>query len=174
MGIDYAGPDGIALPSVVNGTVILSGFVSNGYGVQVNIDVGNGCYIKYGHMSQAVVQTGDRVSVGDTVGFEDSTGASTGSHLHLGIWCNGVPEDPTPYVEGAMAGTAPMPGPSLPSAPPPDNTEAHWAGVLPESYAAFDSLRINVGAILPGIYAQIIAVRGGNTDAVSGGGGRLQ
>jgi septal ring factor EnvC (AmiA/AmiB activator) len=43
------------------------------------------------------VQVHDIVQPGDTIGFEGSTGWSTGPHLHFMVELDNVPIDPMPY-----------------------------------------------------------------------------
>jgi murein DD-endopeptidase MepM/ murein hydrolase activator NlpD len=40
------------------------------------------------------LKAGDNVSQGDVIGYEGSTGWSTGPHLHISIMWNNVPIDP--------------------------------------------------------------------------------
>ena len=47
-----------------------------------------------------VVASGERVKAGDLIGFEGSTGYSTGSHLHYEIQENGNPVNPRNYSPG--------------------------------------------------------------------------
>lgn len=178
MGIDYAGPDGSPLPAVVNGIVSLASEVSNGYGVQVDIDFGNGCYCKYGHMSGAAVSVGDRVSIGDTLGWQNNTGASTGSHVHIGVWCNDTPTDPSPWIDGAIAGTPPQSGPSYPSPPPiPYGGGGLPTGSstgVPDLDGAWSSLTTNVNSMLPYYYGVAISLRGQIGPGAGGGATRIQ
>lgn len=57
-----------------------------GYGNYVVILHSDGTYATlYGHMSSAVVQAGQRVSQGQTIGYGGTTGWSTGPHLHFEV-----------------------------------------------------------------------------------------
>lgn len=76
------------------------------------------------------------------------------------------------YYQAYQAG-APTMVPLPPAPPAPDNSEAHWASVVPQTYQAFDALRTNVGNVLPDLYGQIVSFRNGLT-FISGGGGRYQ
>ena len=49
-----------------------------------------------------VVNAGDRVNAGDLIGFEGSSGCSTGSHLHFEVQQNGNPVSPRSLVPGRM------------------------------------------------------------------------
>ncbi len=54
------------------------------FGYHVNIDTGDGSYIVLGHLSSVFLADGSEVSAGQLVGFEGTTGNSTGDHLHIG------------------------------------------------------------------------------------------
>ena len=51
----------------------------------------------YGHLTDFAVRDGDAVQRGDLVGFEGSTGFSTGPHLHFEIRHLGDYVDPIPF-----------------------------------------------------------------------------
>ena len=58
----------------------------------------DGTVTVYGHMSQLLVSAGQRVTAGDHIGREGSTGHSTGPHLHFEVRVDGVPVDPAPWL----------------------------------------------------------------------------
>lgn len=75
--------------------------VSNvGLGKHVIVDHGGGITSVYGHLASISVQVGQEVNQSTTLGYEGSTGASTGTHLHFEIRLNGQPVDPRQYVGG--------------------------------------------------------------------------
>jgi len=45
------------------------------------------------------VKEGDFVTAGQVIGGVGSTGASTGPHLHWGLYVNGISVDPVPWRE---------------------------------------------------------------------------
>jgi hypothetical protein len=71
-----------------------------GLGNHVVVDHGNGLTSVYGHMYSTNVQPGQDVDKNSVLGYEGSTGASTGTHLHFEININGQPVDPMQYVSG--------------------------------------------------------------------------
>ncbi len=84
---DIAGSYGEALYSVESGTVVEKGFQKNGFGYYVVIQHDNGLCSLYGHMkSEAIVNKGDIVSQGQTIGYMGSTGNSSGTHLHFEMY----------------------------------------------------------------------------------------
>ncbi|WP_373688934.1 M23 family metallopeptidase [Verrucosispora sioxanthis] len=99
-GIDFAMPAGTPVRAAFGGTVTKAGDVGDGYGISVVIDHGNGYLTHYAHLSTARVSVGAKVSTGQTIGLEGSTGDSTGPHLHFevhqGQMWNQI--DPAPFL----------------------------------------------------------------------------
>jgi murein DD-endopeptidase MepM/ murein hydrolase activator NlpD len=62
------------------------GCATCGYGQEVRIDHGNGITTRYAHMSQILVANGQSVRRGQVIGISGNTGASTGEHLHWGVY----------------------------------------------------------------------------------------
>jgi murein DD-endopeptidase MepM/ murein hydrolase activator NlpD len=80
--------------------VALVGKVSQGFRVHgnvVGIDHGQGVISIFMHLSRINVQEGDFVKAGEKIGAVGSTGASTGPHLHWGLYVNGQSVDPIPW-----------------------------------------------------------------------------
>ena len=48
--------------------------------------------------SRMAVRAGQRVEMGQLIGFVGTTGLSTGCHLHLQVYENGTPVDPMRYI----------------------------------------------------------------------------
>jgi murein DD-endopeptidase MepM/ murein hydrolase activator NlpD len=69
-------------------------------GNHVVVDNGNGITSVYGHMYKTNVQVGQQVDNNSVLGWEGSTGASTGPHVHFEIYLNGVLQNPHNYVPG--------------------------------------------------------------------------
>ncbi|RKN44457.1 M23 family metallopeptidase [Micromonospora endolithica] len=99
-GIDFAMPAGTPVRAAFGGTVTKAGDVGDGYGISVVVDHGNGYLTHYAHLSTASVGMGAKVSAGETIGLEGSTGDSTGPHLHFevhqGQMWNQI--DPAPFL----------------------------------------------------------------------------
>ena len=49
-------------------------------------------------MSKIALQAGDNVNQGDIIGYEGSTGFSTGPHVHFEVRIKGKPNNPLNYV----------------------------------------------------------------------------
>lgn len=104
-GLDYASPTGSPVVAPAAGTVALVGTVSAGFRVHgntVGIDHGQGVSSILLHLNSIKVKEGDFVTAGQVVGTVGSTGASTGPHLHWGLYVNGKSVDPVPWRFGAI------------------------------------------------------------------------
>jgi murein DD-endopeptidase MepM/ murein hydrolase activator NlpD len=69
-------------------------------GNHVVLDHGNGITSVYGHMYSTSVSVGQMVDKNTVLGYEGTTGASTGPHVHFEIRINGQAVDPRKYVSG--------------------------------------------------------------------------
>ena len=98
-GLDLAEPENTPIHAAGGGTVTAAGWAFTGYGISVVIDHGNGWFTHYAHQNKTAVSVGDKVKPGQVIGYEGSTGDSTGPHLHFevhkGMW-NQV--DPGPWM----------------------------------------------------------------------------
>lgn len=97
-GIDIANKAGGSILAADAGRVIVSGWVSSGYGYHVIVDHGNGYQTLYAHMSRISVVNGQSVARGSVLGAMGSTGRSTGVHLHFEIIRSGVRVSPLEYL----------------------------------------------------------------------------
>ena len=101
-GIDIGGINGGKIRAANAGKVIYSGWYG-GYGKVVIIDHGhiNGqpTTTLYAHMSNYIVNPGQAVQKGQVIGYEGSTGYSTGPHCHFEVRVNGQPKDPMLYIK---------------------------------------------------------------------------
>jgi murein DD-endopeptidase MepM/ murein hydrolase activator NlpD len=102
-GLDLASPNP-RVTAAADGVVAVVGSGTTGYGNYVIIVHSDGFVTLYGHLALALVKPGDRVTQGQQVGVEGSTGTSTGTHLHFEVRLNGVPLDPSPYLPRASSG----------------------------------------------------------------------
>jgi murein DD-endopeptidase MepM/ murein hydrolase activator NlpD len=109
-GVDFEADIGDPVLAVADGVVTFSG-TRSGYGNVVEIDHGNGYVTRYAHNSLNVGQVGDLVRRGQKIAKAGSTGRSTGPHVHLEVWENGVAINPERFLGGAAA---PAPAPVLP------------------------------------------------------------
>ena len=100
-GIDIGGPNYGEIRASNSGKVIYSGWYG-GYGKVVIIEHGlvNGKPITtlYAHMSTILVSNGQKVTKGQVIGKEGTTGYSTGPHCHFEVRVNGQPNNPLNYI----------------------------------------------------------------------------
>lgn len=68
----------------VSGQVYVHDSGDAGFGVHANIDLHDGTYIVLGHLKEVFVDSGSEVALGQLLGFEGSTGHSSGDHVHIG------------------------------------------------------------------------------------------
>jgi murein DD-endopeptidase MepM/ murein hydrolase activator NlpD len=100
-GIDMSSGCGTPIMAAKAGVVVASGQplwpYDPGYGVV--IDHGGGIQTWYWHITTTiVVSAGQVVNTGQLIGYEGSTGFSTGCHLHFATNVNGIWENPRGYL----------------------------------------------------------------------------
>jgi murein DD-endopeptidase MepM/ murein hydrolase activator NlpD len=86
-GLDLSTGANSPLYAMVTGTVLYSQYNIGGYGncIIMQDDI-TGDTLLYGHLRDLpIVSVGGHVNVGDFIGWEGSTGQSTGNHVHLEI-----------------------------------------------------------------------------------------
>ncbi len=98
-GIDLAAPYGTPVTAADNGQVIWVGWDWSGLGWAVKINHGDYIATNYGHLDHFIVKVGQNVSIGQVIGYEGSTGASTGPHVHFMVLVRNIWVDPTKYVQ---------------------------------------------------------------------------
>lgn len=100
-GVDIGGPNYGAIKASNSGKVIYTGWYG-GYGKVVIIEHGvvRGKPVStlYAHMSSIKAVNGQQVTKGQVIGFEGTTGYSTGPHCHFEVRENGKPSNPSSYV----------------------------------------------------------------------------
>lgn len=100
-GIDIGGINGGKIRAANSGKVLYAGWYG-GYGKVVILDHGlvNGqpTTTLYAHMSGYIVNPGQTVAKGQVIGYEGSTGYSTGPHCHFEVRVNGKPQNPLNYI----------------------------------------------------------------------------
>jgi len=181
-GIDLATRAGTPILAAANGTVIFAGRQSDG-AVVVKIRHDDGYVTLYGHLNPDLdVKVGDRVSRGQEIGKEGSTGRSTGPHLHFGLYTKaGKAVDPTPFLKsGRLPDTLTLASPASISDPGSTSWESS-ASVL----ARFDAVaskipyagQIRAAAIANGIDPLLLAALVSNesnfhANSVSGSGAK--
>lgn len=100
-GIDFREKIGSAVHSTGAGTVVKAGR-AGGYGNMVEIRHKNGISTRYGHLSQVLVQVGQKVETGDIIAKSGNTGRSTGPHLHYEVRINGKAVNPIRFLNAGL------------------------------------------------------------------------
>lgn len=101
-GLDYRGAVGTPVHAAADGRVLLSEDLEL-YGGTVILGHGRGVCTAYMHLSERLVEAGEKVATGTRVGLVGATGLVTGPHLHWEVRVAGVPVAPLQWVDGDPA-----------------------------------------------------------------------
>jgi len=82
-GIDLPFPEGTPVVAAFDGIVRVSTYNNGGYGNLVILRHDNGLETYYAHFLKRLVNPGQLVKAGDTIGLGGNTGRSKGNHLHF-------------------------------------------------------------------------------------------
>ncbi|HKK40451.1 MAG TPA: M23 family metallopeptidase [Cryomorphaceae bacterium] len=97
-GIDVAAKEGETVKAILDGTVVMSSFTSDGGNV-IQIQHANNLVSVYKHNSVLLKRVGDRVEAGDSIAIIGNSGELTdGPHLHFELWYNGTPLNPRDFI----------------------------------------------------------------------------
>ncbi|GAA2245745.1 peptidase [Streptomyces ruber] len=99
-GVDFHAASGTAVQSVGAGTVVEAGW-GGSYGYQIVIEMTDGTYTQYGHLSSIGVSVGQAVLPGQQIALSGATGNVTGAHLHFEVRMTaeyGSDIDPVAYL----------------------------------------------------------------------------
>ena len=97
-GVDLSAPTGTPIVATRAGVVTVASYEAGGAGYYVNINHLDGFVTRYMHMTHFIVSPGQTVKAGQIIGYCGSTGASTGPHLHFGVYYNGTAVNPAQYI----------------------------------------------------------------------------
>lgn len=97
-GIDIATEQGTSFKALADGAIV-SQYWSINYGYVLLVQHSNGIITVYKHAASLSKSIGDIVLKGDILGTVGDVGVmSSGSHLHIEIWKDGVPQNPNLYL----------------------------------------------------------------------------
>lgn len=99
-GIDISAPNGTPIAASAAGRCQSAAMNNGGYGNLVILDHGAGWSTYYAHQQKFHIATGQTVSAGGIIGEVDSTGNSTGPHLHFEIRKDGATTNPRASIAG--------------------------------------------------------------------------
>lgn len=101
-GVDMAAGCGYAIKAAYGGrvTVAATSGWNSGWGNMIRIDHGGGIQTLYAHLQPGgiYVNVGQRVSAGQVIGSEGTTGNSFGCHLHFEVYVNGYRTNPSTFM----------------------------------------------------------------------------
>jgi murein DD-endopeptidase MepM/ murein hydrolase activator NlpD len=97
-GIDIFAPKGTKVNATADGVVKTAGFNKSGYGNLIILEHEKELSSYYAHLEKILVKPGQRVRKGELIGTVDSTGMSTGNHLHFEIRRGGKAMDPEEFM----------------------------------------------------------------------------
>lgn len=96
-GLDFAAPLGSPVLATAPGKVVLAHNGFKLHGNVVAIDHGQGVISFYIHLQKILVNEGQFVKAGETIGKVGQTGRANGPHLHFSIYVNGTATNPIPW-----------------------------------------------------------------------------
>jgi murein DD-endopeptidase MepM/ murein hydrolase activator NlpD len=101
-GIDMAYRTGCGGPiyAAGDGVVLADGHPNMPYDTAIGVIIGHSQRLQtwYWHLSREIVSVGQKVHVGDLIGYEGATGIATGCHLHFQVNLNDEPVNPRNYL----------------------------------------------------------------------------
>ena len=96
-GLDIAADTGTPVAAAASATVTLADDLYFN-GNTLFLDHGQGLITMYCHLSELLVEEGQHVEQGDTIGLVGATGRVTGPHLHWSVSLNGYRVDPETFL----------------------------------------------------------------------------
>ncbi|MCM1187633.1 MAG: M23 family metallopeptidase [Lachnoclostridium sp.] len=91
--INIAGSKGDEIYAVADGKISETGY-TGAYGNYIILDLGNEIRVKYGHLEECKVNTGDEVERGQVIATLGQTGMATGPNLAFTAWVKGEAVNP--------------------------------------------------------------------------------
>ncbi len=96
--IDIAAEEGSAVRAIEGGFVVLADWTHEG-GYTIAVQHSDGFVSIYKHNSSLLRKSGDAVQARDVIALSGNTGeVTTGPHVHLELWRDGVPMDPEAFL----------------------------------------------------------------------------
>lgn len=97
-GIDIAAEEGTPVRAIGEGYVVFADWTHAG-GWTVAVQHAGGYLSVYKHNQRVTARAGDRVGARETIALSGDTGEVTsGPHLHLEVWRNGLAQDPAAFL----------------------------------------------------------------------------
>jgi murein DD-endopeptidase MepM/ murein hydrolase activator NlpD len=96
-GLDLEGDFSTGIRSIFDGTVVFAEWM-RGYGLTAIVDHGGGVLSVYAHASVLLVEPGENVVRGQTLGRVGETGSLRGPYLYFELRVDGKPADPVTWL----------------------------------------------------------------------------
>ena len=96
-GLDIEGDFNTSIRSVFDGQVVFAAWM-RGYGLTAIVDHGGGIMSVYAHASVLLVEPGDQVVRGQSLGRVGETGSLSGPYLYFELRVDGEPADPLDWL----------------------------------------------------------------------------
>lgn len=98
LGVDVIAPKNEAVKAVLDGTVVLATWTTDG-GYTIQIQHANNLVSVYKHNAVLLKNEGDVVKAGDSIAIVGNSGELTdGPHLHFELWHTGKPLNPEDFI----------------------------------------------------------------------------
>lgn len=97
LGVDLAAAAGTRIHAPARGVVASVGW-RMGYGLTIELAHSGGVVTRYAHLRTALVQRGDTVAMGQTIGMVGASGLATAPHLHFEVLLHGKALDPIQFI----------------------------------------------------------------------------
>lgn len=94
-GVDFDGKTGDKIRPIMEGRIEKIEYSRFAYGNSVIINHGNGMRTLYAHLSKINVEEGQEVGLETKLGEMGKTGRASGDHLHLEVWQQDKPINPS-------------------------------------------------------------------------------
>jgi murein DD-endopeptidase MepM/ murein hydrolase activator NlpD len=101
-GLDFSVPLGTEVRATGDGVVVALKR-ERGLGRMVRIDHGNNVTTAYGHLSEWLVKSGQKVKRGQIIALSGNSGRSTAPHLHYEVAVKGQKVDPRSFILDSYA-----------------------------------------------------------------------
>lgn len=97
LGVDLAAAAGTRIRAPALGVVTSVGW-RIGYGMTIELTHSGGVVTRYAHCRSVLVQRGDTIPMGQTIGTVGATGLATAPHLHFEVLVHGKAVDPIQFI----------------------------------------------------------------------------
>lgn len=98
-GMDFSAKKGSYVIATADGRVTIANTKNKYHGKYIRVEHDYNFTSQYSHLDRILVEKGNLVKKGDTIGYVGSTGRATGPHLHYEIHKNKMHIDPLSFIQ---------------------------------------------------------------------------